>query len=162
MSLTLEQRQWLLIPKALPTSTHGDNLRKVLPKKIWDQIRKEVYERANNKCEICNKQGSKRKVEAHELWMFNFDLKTQYLERLVALCPQCHRVQHALLLKLQHDKGILNAEWTVKHLNKISNENYTFNSFFAKATEIFNKFDNIEWDVVALKEKDEIIEKFLF
>ncbi|NQZ66301.1 MAG: HNH endonuclease [Mycoplasmatales bacterium] len=157
MKLTKEQREWLLIPKALPSSTHGDNLRKILPRSKWDKIRKATYQRANFKCELCSGKGSRHPVEAHEIWLFDFTTKTQYLERLVALCPNCHRIQHALLLKLQDDRGFINAEAVIRHYNKISQQRVTYSQFFASATEVFDVFDGIMWDVVVEKTNDPIL-----
>ncbi len=162
MKLTNKQKKWLLIPKALPSSTHGDNLMKILPRSKWDKIRKATYERADFKCELCSGKGKKHPVEAHELWMFDFKIKTQYLERLVALCPNCHRIQHALLLKLQDDRGFVNAMNTINHYNKLTKNNLTYSQFFASATEIFNKFDGIAWDVIVNEKSDFIISEFLF
>lgn len=157
MELTKEQKEWLLLPKALPSSTHGDNLRKILPQSKWDKVRKATYERANNKCELCSGKGTRHPVEAHELWYFDFKTSTQYLERLIALCPNCHRIQHALLLKLQDDKGFVNAQGVINHYNKLTNQNVTYHQFFASATEVFDMFDGIMWDVVVDKTKDEIL-----
>lgn len=157
MGLTNQQKEWLLLPKALPTSTHGDNLRKILPRTQWDKIRKATYTRANHKCELCGGKGTRHPVEAHELWYFDMENKIQYLERLVALCPNCHRIQHALLLKIQDDKGFINAQMTINHYNKLTGNNVNYYQFFASATEVFDVFDGIMWDVIVDKTKDEIL-----
>lgn len=157
MILSKEQREWLLIPKALPASTHGDNLRKILPKSKWDKLRKATYERAENKCELCGGTGNRHPVEAHELWYFDFKTKTQYLERLVALCPHCHRIQHALLLKLQDDKGFVRAEHTINHFNKLTNNNLTYSQFFAAAQETYDIFDGVMWDVIVENDSDDLL-----
>jgi hypothetical protein len=34
----------------IPESAWGENLRKYLPKEIWEKIRKEVFRKANYKC----------------------------------------------------------------------------------------------------------------
>lgn len=155
MSLTEQERAFLLIPKALPTSSHYANLRQVLPRSKWDKLRKMTYERAEHKCELC---GAKpQRLEAHELWFFDFENHIQYLERLVALCSKCHAMQHALLLRLQHDQGIKNAQLVVNHYNKLNNDRITFDKFFAIATNEHNKYEKVFWDVVVIKEFDEIL-----
>ena len=157
----MKEREFLLQPKALPESTHYLNLRSIVSKSKWDKIRKEIYKRANNKCQLCNGQGRKHKVEAHELWNFDFKLKVQFLEDIIALCPNCHRIQHAFLLKLHDDKKILNAQYVINHLNKITNKNYNYNNFFAEANSFFMKLNNIKWDVVLKLKEENIINKFL-
>lgn len=153
MELTSKQREFLLKPKALPESTHFVNLRSYLPRSQWDIIRKKAYEHAKNKCELCHGVGRKHKVEAHELWNFDFKSKTQTLERIIALCPNCHRIQHAFLLKLHDDKKILNAQYVINHLNKISDKKYNYNNFFSEASDFFSKINVIEWNIMINKEK---------
>lgn len=157
MELTTQQREFLLVPKALPTSSHYANLRQVLPRTKWDKLRKLAYERANHMCELCH--GKPPRLEAHELWRFDFDLKIQYLERVVALCSKCHAMQHALLLRLQHDQGIKNAQVVVNHYNKLNNVKITFDKFFAIATNEHNKYEKIFWDVVVVKEFDDLLQE---
>lgn len=155
MELTQKQKEFLITPKALPSSSHYANLRQVLPRTKWDKLRKLTYERANHKCELCNSKPPR--LEAHELWRFDFDNHVQYLERLVALCSKCHSMQHALLLRLQHDQGIKNAQIVVNHYNKLKNEHITFDKFFAIATSEHNKYENIFWDVIVIKEFDDLL-----
>lgn len=153
--LTKEQRDFLLLPKALPTSTHGFNLRRILPQVEWDRLRKKVYAKASYKCELCGAED--KKLEAHEVWRFDFPNHVQVLETLVALCMHCHRIQHALLLKLQVDQGAAHCEYTIKHFNKLTNNHFTESQFFAEATKNFQKLDQVEWDVYATKEFEELL-----
>lgn len=153
--LSKEQKEFLLIPKALPTNTHGFNLRKVLPASKWNKLRNKVYDNANHLCELCEATG--KKLEAHEIWRFDFETKIQSLETIAALCMHCHRLQHALLLKMQVDQGIAHCEYTIKHFNKLTGKKLTESQFFAEATKNFNELENIEWDVVASKNFEELL-----
>lgn len=157
MELTLEEREFLLKPKALPTSTHNVNLRQILPRTKWDKLRKQAYDRANHKCELCH--ALPKRLEAHELWFFDFDTNVQYLKRLVALCSKCHSMQHALLLRLQHDQGIKNADVVVRHYNKLNNDKITFDKFFAIANNEHQKYESVFWDVLIVKEFDELLKE---
>ena len=78
----------------VPSTTWGENLRSMLSKSEWDRIRKSVYEKAKNKCEICGGVGPKWPVECHEIWQYEEESKTQFLRGFIALCPKCHQVKH--------------------------------------------------------------------
>jgi hypothetical protein len=80
-----------LVPK---TSWYGD-LRELLDEETWERISSEVAERAGARCEICGGRGPRhRPVECHELWRYDDQIRVQALVRIVALCPNCHTVQH--------------------------------------------------------------------
>lgn len=88
-------------PDALPNNVWGSNLRGILPRPQWDVLRLPVADKAQNRCEVCNelsfdKQGRPRRPDCHELWHFESTGGTyvQRLLRLIALCADCHRVQH--------------------------------------------------------------------
>jgi hypothetical protein len=81
----------------------GSNLRGILSKTEWDRLRIPVCEAAGNRCEVCGQPGydpdtgRPRRPDCHELWHFEVTSTSavQRLARLIALCPDCHRVQHA-------------------------------------------------------------------
>lgn len=78
----------------VPSTCWYSNVRTRVTKAEWDLIRGAVYQAANNTCEICGGKGTKWPVEAHEIWVFEDATKTQKLERIIALCPDCHLVKH--------------------------------------------------------------------
>lgn len=93
----------LIYPDMLPENVWGSNLRGILSKADWDRLRIPVCEAAGNRCEVCGQPGydpdagRPRRPDCHELWHFEViaGLAVQRLARLIALCPDCHRVQHA-------------------------------------------------------------------
>ena len=85
-----------LIPNPIPPEAHGRNLRSMLPKDDWDLIRMDAYNRAGYVCEICGGTGKKHPVECHEEWEFDTQKKTQKLVKILAICPECHKVKHIL------------------------------------------------------------------
>ncbi|WP_133884206.1 hypothetical protein [Glycomyces sp. NRRL B-16210] len=93
----------LLYPDMLPANVWGSNLRGILSSGDWDRIRIPVCERAGNRCEVCGQpgfdpeSGRPRRPDCHELWHFEVASTSavQRLAGLIALCPDCHRVQHA-------------------------------------------------------------------
>ena len=99
----------------VPSTTWGENLRSLLSKSEWDRIRKSVYEKAQNKCEICGGVGPRWPVECHEIWYYEEESKTQYLRGFVALCPNCHQVKH-MGRTMSIGKGLQ----ATKHLAKVN------------------------------------------
>lgn len=55
----------------------------------WDTLRKEVYRRANYRCQLCGKE--KAKLNAHHSYYSKGAMAWEYpLESLIALCEPCH------------------------------------------------------------------------
>jgi len=75
----------------IPESAWGENLRKYLPKEIWEKIRKEVFRKANYKCSICGKRG---KLHCHEVWEYDDQNHILKLKGFMALCENCHLIKH--------------------------------------------------------------------
>lgn len=73
---------------------------------MWDRLRRQVAAEAGGRCEICGGRGRRWPVECHEVWHYDDDRHVQRLERLVALCPACHKVKHA---GLASERGRLSA-----------------------------------------------------
>lgn len=82
----------------IPSTVFFSNVRSNIPKKDWDKLRKDSYEKAQNKCEICGdtgkNQGYKHDVECHEIWDYNYLTESQILTGLISLCPRCHQIKH--------------------------------------------------------------------
>lgn len=78
----------------VPETAWYANLRSELPKDVWDRLRRESYQRANYRCEICGGVGRTHPVECHEVWQYNDKTHVQKLVRLITLCPACHEVKH--------------------------------------------------------------------
>ena len=99
----------------VPASCWCENVRSVVTAREWDRLRKAVYARADNKCEICGEQGRRHPVECHEIWSYDDTTKVQRLERLIALCPSCHEVKH---LGLAEVRG--RARQAMLHLQRVN------------------------------------------
>src|SRR4051794_19953715 len=54
----------------VPRTCWLSNVRNHVEKSQWDFIRKSVYLKASNKCEICGGKGPKWPVECHEIFEF--------------------------------------------------------------------------------------------
>ena len=85
----------------VPESCFWSNLRSNLPKKVWDRLRKEIYQRAGYRCEICGGKGRKWPIECHEVWHYDDETHIQKLVGLKGLCPSCHSVKHFGLSRIR-------------------------------------------------------------
>ena len=66
----------------VPDGCWGSNLRTVLPKELWDVVRRDAYARAGGKCMICGAPTAR--LEAHERWSYDEAAHIQKLEEVVA------------------------------------------------------------------------------
>ena len=119
-----------------PRNNWGDNLAHLLYKEIWDKLRREVYARANHRCEICGQ--TFKILHCHENWGFNEKKRSQFLVSLMSLCEDCHNTIH--FFRTQHEvrarkispayldqlknhfirvNGVDESEW-LKHINSKS------------------------------------------
>lgn len=82
----------------IPSTNFYNNVRSAVTTQQWDILRKNCYEKAGYICEICAQnglqQGYKHRVEAHEIWEYDFNKNIQKLNGLVSLCPRCHMAKH--------------------------------------------------------------------
>ncbi|MHB1666173.1 hypothetical protein [Thiomonas sp.] len=90
-----------LTVELVPATTICSNLRSILPPEDWDGIRRQAYQNAGYRCEICAGKGSSHPVEAHEQWTYvelpmpaGHTESWQVLTSIWALCPACHEVKH--------------------------------------------------------------------
>lgn len=107
----------------VPKTCFFSNVRTLLPKKYWDKLRKESYELASHKCEICGdtgkNQGYNHDVECHEIWVYDDKTRVQKLLGLISLCPKCHQVKH-----FGRTSAIGKQPEAFKHLEKVNGWNH--------------------------------------
>lgn len=112
-----KDKKYKLMPNLIPDGCWYSNLRSNLPKSVWAAIRKKAYENSDGYCAIC---GAKLdKYEAHEDWSYNENTNVQKLERVIAICPDCHSVIHIGRTQL---KG--NEDMAIEHFCKVNNCSY--------------------------------------
>lgn len=128
----------------LPKGAWGNDFSKTLSKKDWDTIRNKCYERANHKCEICGYVTDD--LDAHEVWNFNVENKTQTLLDIIALCSRCHGVKH-----IRNSYRLGYGEDAKTHFMKVNNASEL--DFIAHITEAEMKFEEqnkvYRWNIVA-------------
>lgn len=80
-----------------PLQGPGCQPRTIVGASIWNQMRKQCYENAGYKCEVCGYEHQvPADLHAHELFDIDYEKGTSTFVRLVCLCPMCHlRVIHS-------------------------------------------------------------------
>lgn len=136
----------------IPRGTWYNNLRKVLPKKEWDRVRKLVYKRQNYRCAICN---SHERLHCHEHWSYSYEQGIQKLNQLVGLCELCHMNQHLGFCQVDLiPKGKLSWEELANHWAKINEKpSEEFYSHEDLAFKLWRLRSKLTWKVVDIDGK---------
>ena len=128
----------------LPKGAWDNDFSKTLPKKEWDIVRNACYQKANHKCQICGFVTDD--LDAHEVWEFNIEERTQTLKDIIGICSKCHGVKH-----IRNSQRLGYGEDAKKHfidVNKCSELDYA--SHFAKAKLDFEDRNQIyRWKIIA-------------
>ena len=124
----------------VPDGCWYSNLRSIIKKSEWAYIRKTAYAEANGKCMICGRPV--KRLEAHEVWSYDEINAIQKLEKIIAVCHDCHSVIHIGRTQLVGD-----IERAEKHYLKINKCSYAeFRQELGKANERHRELNKIpEW-----------------
>lgn len=128
----------------LPKGAWGNDLSVTLPKKEWDILRNYCYQQANGKCQICGYKTNN--LQAHEVWKFNINNRTQTLDNIMAICNKCHGVIH-----YHNSQRLGYAECAKRHFLQVNNvtEN-VFNEHLTKALALYEKRNTVfHWRIIA-------------
>lgn len=163
----------LLLHPNIPKPLHGVNPRSIKGRTWWTNTRREVYKKAGYCCEACGHNAPydhERKrffsrddnLHAHEIYKIDYVGCIVELERIVALCPQCHSGIHSGRLNALFDKGEIDIQgvWEIythcdrvlqdtSHRLKAPDErDYSdeWNEWYLlfEGVQHFSKFDNYE------------------
>ena len=128
----------------LPKGAWNNDFSKTLPKKEWDVLRNHCYKRANHKCQICGFKTDN--LDAHEVWSFDINSKTQTLKDIIAICSKCHGVKH-----IRNSQRLGFEEETKRHFMKVNNcSELDYASSLAQAQMKFEELNKIyRWKIVA-------------
>lgn len=88
----MKKKKYKLDFEMVPEECWYANLRSLLSRPQWDEVRKDAYARAGGRCMICGARGSR--LEAHERWSYDDGKRLQKLETVLAVCHACHEVIH--------------------------------------------------------------------
>ncbi len=127
----------------VPSTAWGENLRSILTKEMWDELRKKSYRKAKYKCEVCSGKGPKWPVECHEIWEYDDTNHIQTLKGLISLCPDCHSVKHLGFAHIQ-GKGDL-ARDHLAYVNKWSQSQTS--QYISLVFQQWEERSNVEWQL---------------
>ena len=99
----------------IPEGSWGKSLAQLLPKPVWDVVRREIYQRGNYTCAICESTGVR--VHCHEVWEYNDKKRIQFLRGLQCLCGDCHSIKHWGRTVSEVHKGNLSPDYLTKLAN---------------------------------------------
>lgn len=101
----------LLLMPNIPQPLHGVNPRTVLGDLWWNRERKQAYASTNRHCEACGVHGDdarpKKGLEAHEVYLIDYDLGTSTYFKTVPLCQMCHQFIHSGRLRYLLEQGTI-------------------------------------------------------
>lgn len=146
----------LLTVELIPKTAWGQNIRKIVSANDWNWVKKELSKHAGHVCQVCGGKGDKWPVEIHEKWYFDYKERTQTLNGLIALCPNCHKAKHIGLASINGE-----ADFVVRHIMKVNDwskleaENHIQDKFSQWRKR--NKYDwklDVETVVNAIKRRD--------
>ena len=102
----------------VPETSWCKNLRKMIPPRTWERIRREASAKSGNRCAICGAEG---RLNCHEMWRYDDRHNVQRLVGFVALCNLCHHVKHIGLAVILAAEGRLSYERVVEHFLEVNN-----------------------------------------
>jgi hypothetical protein len=121
----------LLYNDPIPSTSPFVCTKEVTTKRRWNEIRKTVFSRCEETCELCG-QGSSPLVVT-ERFEYDTTSKVQTLRRLIAMCENCHSVTRSQEMSekdIVHLKRV--REWTDEqvsvHLKEMEKVNKLLNS----------------------------------
>jgi len=129
----------------VPSTSWYNNLRSVLPKSVWDKIRKKTYAKYGYRCGIC---GAKGRLNCHEIWEYDDQNHVQKLVGFIALCDLCHHVKHIGLASILASEGKLDYERVVEHFMKVNGcDRKTFERHRREAFDQWRERSRYDWNV---------------
>jgi hypothetical protein len=122
----------------IPEPCWYKNVRKMIERSIWNEIREAVLFEQGNECGICT---SRQDPHCHELWEYDLDGCIQTLTGFAVVCKMCHFVIHYGLTRMLVAEGKLkNADPVIKHFMKVNGvKRRVFDEHVAEADQIFSE-----------------------
>jgi len=133
----------VLLSGSIPMPLHGMSPRELLGKTWWNKRRKQVYRKYSKTCVAC---GTKGRVEAHEIYIFNWDKCSGTLINIVALCSLCHGFIHIGFTA--RSKGNAEAKRVYERGLKILNKAKLYDQYYDSVKAVNSKnstMDENDW-----------------
>jgi len=103
------------------------NLRKLFTASKWFEVRTRVYGEFLYTCPFCGSEHWDDRypweipkaigggLHAHEIWRYDDEIHTQFLDGITAICPTCHSIKHMFLTQKRVEEGALKMEDIISH-----------------------------------------------
>lgn len=148
-----KQNNLKLTIEFVPSSAWQNNLRHILTKKMWDDLRKRVYAKYGGKCAICGKVP--KKLHAHEVWEYDDKNHIQHLKDIIPLCSLCHLVKHPGFASINESRGGAPMVAVIAHfclVNKVGRE--MFQKHYEEELGKWNERSRYEWMIDLTRYKE--------
>lgn len=140
----MDHTQLKLTIELVPQSAWNNNLRHVLPKNMWDDIRKIVYAKYDGKCAICQKPS--KKLHAHEVWKYDDKTHIQHLQDIIPLCSLCHLVKHPGFASVNEGRGGAPMIAVIAHFKRVNKvDESVFRKHYQEELVKFEERSKYEW-----------------
>lgn len=139
-----EEIEMKLNIELVPSTVWESSLYRLLPRRVWNNIRKEIIRENGRKCQICGE--TEGVMNLHEIWNYDDTKHIQKLVGFILLCKMCHHVKHIGLAGILAGKGKLDYEKVVEHFCKVNKCNRKeFKEHKSNAFEIWRKRSKHQW-----------------
>ncbi len=129
----------------VPNTSWYTSLKRLISKKDWNKIRKEIYAKYGYRCGICGAEG---RLNCHEIWEYDYKKHIQKLKGFIALCDMCHFIKHIGLAEILASEGKLDYKRVIEHFMRVNNcDLKTFERHKEMAITIWRKRSQYNWRV---------------
>ena len=129
----------------VPSTVWFSSLYRLLPREVWNDIRKEIIKENGRKCQICGE--TEGIVNLHEVWRYDDRKCIQKLEGFMLLCKMCHHIKHIGLAGILANEGKLDYDKVIEHFCKVNKcTKREFDAHKAKAFEVWEKRSEYQWE----------------
>lgn len=144
--LEKQLQQYKLYTDLVPEDSWYINLRNLISRSKWKELRQAIIKSQQYECAICKVITS---LHVHERWNYNYKTEVQQLEELIGICNRCHYVIHLGYAEIKAiPEGKITMEELAKHWSKINEEpSHLFFKQRQCAYKLWNIRNSIQWTV---------------
>lgn len=125
-----------LVAELVPQPCWYSNMRSLVPRPVWDRLRRQVYAQYQHRCGIC---GAEARLHCHEIWSYDDTAHVQTLSGFIALCEWCHHIKHLGHSASLASEGKLDYNRVIEHFTHVNN--CTREQFEAHRRQVFEQWE---------------------